>query len=97
MSTLTIRHTYEDGTTVLGTVHGDSAYPILRGVFGMRFERDPEPGVWQMSYSRGKLPDEERIEKLEDALRAAGFDVELDLDRGLAVLVAGADKQEENR
>ncbi|UBU16601.1 DUF3560 domain-containing protein [Nonomuraea gerenzanensis] len=74
---ITISHTHEEGTLVDGTVKGDGAWEILRkhgfhyfrsiGMIGIRQSRDQVAKRW-------------KINGAADALRAAGFEVTVEID-----------------
>ena len=76
-TTITITHTPADGTLVEGTSRGDGTNTVLKAN-GFRWFRTL--GLWGVSGSRDRDPNRAKIAAAADALRAAGHDVELDID-----------------
>lgn len=77
-SSITITHTHENGTLVEGTARGDGTNTILKGQ-GFRWFRTL--GQWGIPSSRDRQPNEWKIGRAADALRAAGHDVDVEIDR----------------
>lgn len=75
--TITITHTPADGTLVEGTTRGDGTNTVLKAN-GFRWFRTL--GLWGIAGSRDRDPNRAKITAAADALRAAGHDVELDID-----------------
>ncbi|MGJ0121725.1 DUF3560 domain-containing protein [Williamsia sp. MIQD14] len=75
--TITITHTPADGTLVEGTSRGDGTNTVLKAN-GFRWFRTL--GLWGISGSRDRDPNRTKITAAADALRAAGHDVEIDID-----------------
>lgn len=78
MSTITISHTHADGTLIEGTERGDGTNTILKAN-GCKWFRTL--GLWGIPHSRDRLPNDWKIGRIADALRAAGYDVDTDIDR----------------
>ena len=75
--TLTISHTAADGTLIDGTSRGDGSGDVL-AAHGWRWFRSI--GFWGIRSSRDRAPKVRLIELTAEALRASGFDVEIDID-----------------
>jgi uncharacterized protein DUF3560 len=75
--TITITHTNEDGTLVVGTERGDGSRDALRAA---RFRWSRSLGMWFMPQSRGQAARRARIDQLAGGLRDAGFDVEVQIE-----------------
>lgn len=75
--TITITHTNEDGTLVTGTQRGDGSRDALR-LGRLRWSRRLD--AWFIPQSRGSAPRHDRINQLADSLRAAGFDVTVQVE-----------------
>lgn len=75
--TITITHTAAEGTLVKGTSRGDGTNTILKSA-GFRWFRTL--GLWGIAGSRDRDPHGAKITVAADALRAAGHDVEIDID-----------------
>ena len=75
--TITITHTATDGTLVEGTSRGDGTNTVLK-TNGFRWFRTL--GLWGIAGSRDRDPNRAKIRAAADALRAAGHDVEIDID-----------------
>lgn len=74
MNRLTITHTHTEGTAAEGTSKGDAAGPILKANgFVFRY------GAWRIRGSRDRMASW-RVEAAAEALRAAGFEVEVRTD-----------------
>lgn len=76
MADLTIRHTHEDGTQLLGSAKGDGVWELLCS-HGWQFR------AWAGIHLRGTrdtFADYQRIEQAQSALAAAGHTVALDID-----------------
>ncbi|MEV0617651.1 DUF3560 domain-containing protein [Nonomuraea sp. NPDC050404] len=82
---ITIRHTHEDGTLVYGTRKGDGVFEIIKKWEngGFRFfpsmARQGLPCIG-LRNSRDQVADRYAIEAAAKALRAAGFEVEVEID-----------------
>lgn len=76
-SSITIAHTNQDGTLVMGTARDDGSRDALRVA---RFRWSRRLGMWFMPQSRGRAARRERIEFLADRLRTAGFEVKVDIE-----------------
>ncbi|WP_433235288.1 DUF3560 domain-containing protein [Streptosporangium sp. CA-135522] len=76
---ITIRHTHEDGTLVEGTVKGDGVYEILKP-WPHRFRYFYSIGMIGIQSSRDRVADRYRINMAAEALRAAGFEVTVEID-----------------
>lgn len=74
---ITISHTHEEGTLVSGTRRGDGSAEILKAR-GFRWFRSL--GQWGVPHSRDREPKKTVIQMAADALRAAGFEVNITLD-----------------
>lgn len=77
MTALTITHTSAEGTLIDGTAKGDGSADALK-CHGWRWGRSI--GCWFIPRSRDAAPNRAKIGATADALRAAGFEVELDID-----------------
>ena len=75
--TITITHTPDAGTLVEGTSRGDGTNTVLKAN-GFRWFRTL--GLWGIAGSRDRDPHRAKITAAADALRAAGHDVEIDID-----------------
>lgn len=77
--TITISHTYAEGTLLDGTTRGDmpTIKPVLR-THGWRWGRSIS--CWYQQASRDKLAPQSRIEATAAALRDLGYDVEVTVD-----------------
>jgi Domain of unknown function (DUF3560) len=74
---ITISHTHEDGTLVLGTDKGDGTAAILKAA---RFRWFPSIKLWGIPQSRDHLAKRWQIDGAAEALRGAGFDVTVEID-----------------
>jgi hypothetical protein len=74
---LTLTHTAGEGTILEGTSRGDTAGRILRGR-GWRFSRAIT--AWYIPYSRDREPKQHLIDTTVQALRDAGFSVDVSID-----------------
>lgn len=93
---LTIEHTHVGGTLLHGTSRGDGSAEVLRtrpgGSYWKWSRNVGDGGAWFIVRSRDNLPNHYRINRTADALREAGFDVELDVSdesRSTAEVVEG--------
>lgn len=77
MSSLTITHTTAEGTLVDGTARGDGSAPVLKR---HRFRWSHNLGSWYVPKSRDRIADRYKIDRCADELRAAGFEVALEID-----------------
>lgn len=75
--TIEIVHNAAQGTLVHGTARGDGTNTILKAA-GFRWFRTL--GVWGIPGSRDRQPNQYKITRAADALRAAGHTVSLDVD-----------------
>ncbi|WP_433635617.1 DUF3560 domain-containing protein [Nocardia sp. CA-120079] len=83
MTTLTIAHTAENGTLLESTSRGDGSYEVmaeLRQSIG-HWRWAPSLQQWIIVSSRDRQPKDYYIDAAAKALRASGFDVELQIDR----------------
>ncbi|MDE1673794.1 DUF3560 domain-containing protein [Nocardia gipuzkoensis] len=77
---LTIIHTAETGTVLDGTVRGDGSYEVMKALWpNWKWGRSIQQ--WYIVSSRDRQPKDYYIDAAAKALRAAGFDVELSIDR----------------
>ena len=86
---ITIRHTHEDGTLLEGTVKGDGVYDIARK-HGFRYF--PSIKMIGIGQSRDHIAKRWLINGAAEALRRAGFEVEVvidDVPRDRAQVLAG--------
>lgn len=74
---ITISHTHADGTLVEGTSKGDGTAAILKA---NRFRWFPSIKTWGVAQSRDHLAKRWQINAAADALRAAGFEVTIEID-----------------
>jgi hypothetical protein len=74
--TVTISHSPAEGTLVYGTAKGDGTAEVLKA---QRFRWFPSLKLWGIGQSRDKAAQTGRIEAAATALRAAGFEVEVDI------------------
>jgi Domain of unknown function (DUF3560) len=81
MTTITITHRDADGTLIEGSRKGDGAYETL---LGLRDNWRYFPSMRQigLGQSRDKTVQQWKIDRAADALRAAGFDVTVNVDEG---------------
>lgn len=94
---LTITHTHEAGTMIEGTTRGDGTAAILKA---QRWRWGRSITSWFVPMSRDRLPKWHTINATATALRAAGFDVETDIDestRTTAEVEAGKIERQEQR
>src|SRR5450759_4941326 len=77
--TLTITHSHAEGTLIDGTAKGDGTAEVLKAN-GWRWGRSISQ--WYMTHTRDRLPKTWKITRTADALRAAGFDVEVAVEDG---------------
>lgn len=73
---LTITHTHEAGTLIDGTARGDGSAEVLKRY---RWRWGRSIGAWFVPNSRDRLPQMHTINATAEALRAAGFVVELEV------------------
>ena len=74
---LTITHSHAAGTMIDGTSKGDGTADVLKTV-GWRWGRSIS--AWFVPQSRDRLPKLHTITRTQEALEAAGFEVETDID-----------------
>ncbi len=83
MSHLIIRHTAAEGTILEGTEWNDGTYEVMTSVRHRvghwKWARSLQS--WIVISSRDRQPKDWRIKAAAEALRAAGFEVELSIDR----------------
>ena len=94
--TLTITHTHEAGTMVEGTARGDGSAEVLK-TCGWRWSRNL--GTWYIPQSRDRMSSW-RIDRAALELRAAGFEVDVQVDdtyRSTAEVEAGKIERQANR
>jgi hypothetical protein len=72
---IAITHTHEDGTVVDGTRKGDGVGDVLKTT-GFRWRY----GAWRIQNSRDRMADDWTIQRAAEALRAAGFEVTVEVD-----------------
>lgn len=75
---ITIRHTSADGTLIEGSSKGDGVWEIARS-HGFRFSHNRNVGIY-LPQSRDKAPKQWVINRLAEALRSAGHEVEVAVD-----------------
>lgn len=104
--TITISHTAAQGTLVEGTARGDGSSQVLKTVINSHTGRSRawqwsrNLGKWYVPRSRDARPNMALIEATETALKAAGFDVQTDIDeswRSTAEVEADAVARQERR
>lgn len=74
---LTITHTHAEGTLIEGTTKGDGTAAVLKAT-GWRWGRSI--ASWYLPQTRDRLPSTWKINRTAEALREAGYTVELDVD-----------------
>lgn len=74
---ITISHNYEEGTLADGTARGDGTAEILKA---NRWRWFRSIGQWGIPMSRDKPAKAGQIERTATALRAAGFEVDVQID-----------------
>jgi len=74
---ITISHTHAGGTLVSGTSKDDGTSAILKGC---RFRWFPSVRLWGIPQSRDHLAKRWQIDEAAKQLRAAGFDVSVEID-----------------
>ena len=74
---LIITHSHAAGTMIDGTGKGDGTDEVLKTV-GWRWGRSIS--AWFVPQSRDRLPQLHTITRTQEALEAAGFEVETDID-----------------
>lgn len=74
---ITITHTHEDGTLVLGTSKSDGTAGILKA---SRFRWFPSIKLWGIPQSRDHLAKRWQIDSAAEALRKAGHEVTVEID-----------------
>lgn len=77
---ITIRHTHEDGTLVYGTCKGDGVYELIGPRTAARFRWFPSMKMIGIPQSRDHLAKRGHIAEAAKALRAAGFEVIVEID-----------------
>ncbi len=79
---LTLTHSSAEGTLLHGTVRGDASRDVLRGMYaGWDWsKRIGLSGCWFIRNSRDRSPNLYEIERTAEKLRAAGFEVEVQVD-----------------
>lgn len=76
MSALTITHNADQGTLVTGTARGDASRTVLR-TYGLKWSG--QLGAWYVPKSRARAADHQLVDALAEALRTAGFTVDVQL------------------
>ena len=79
---ITIEYTHAEGTLLRGTARGDGTGAVIKSVRdGWRFSRNiGTDGAWYLPHSRDRRADRRVIDRLADALRAAGHEVKVTID-----------------
>ncbi|MEV0379727.1 DUF3560 domain-containing protein [Nonomuraea sp. NPDC050643] len=77
---ITIKHNHEDGTLVYGTRKGDGVFDIIRKREHGYFKFFPSLRMIGLRNSRDRIADRWAINAAAKALRAAGFEVEVEID-----------------
>lgn len=77
MSALTITHTHAEGTLIEGTARGDGSSDVLKA---QRWRWSRNLGSWYIPHSRDRLAKLPQISSTVTALRAAGFEVDIQID-----------------
>jgi hypothetical protein len=79
---IVIEHNHTDGTLVHGTARGDGTNLVIKSVHdGWKFSRKiGTDGAWYQPHSRDRDADRAIIERLAEALHAAGHDAEIRID-----------------
>jgi len=79
---ITVEHSHAEGTVVHGTTRSDGTNLVFKSVRdGWRFSRNiGVDGAWYLPQSRDRNADRTRIERLAEALHAAGYPVDVSLD-----------------
>lgn len=74
---ITIRHTYADGTLIEGSQRGDGAYEVVKPIRGWRYM----PSIKRIGIrnSRGNAPNTWAINAAAEALRTAGYEVDVEV------------------
>lgn len=75
--TLTITHTHEEGTLIEGTSRGDGSAEVLKA---NRWRWSRNLGSWYLPHSRDANAKRWQIDQTAEALREAGFTVDLAID-----------------
>jgi hypothetical protein len=77
-----IDHSHAEGTVVHGTTRGDGTNLVIKATRdGWKFSRNiGAHGAWYLPHSRDRNADRTRIERLAEALHAAGYPVEISVD-----------------
>ncbi|MEQ4717836.1 DUF3560 domain-containing protein [Nonomuraea sp. B19D2] len=98
---ITIKHNHEDGTLIYGTRKGDGVYDIVRKWENGNFKYFPSMRMIGLRNSRDRVADRWAINAAAEALRRAGYEVEVEIDdthRDRAqVLADKADRLEDRR
>lgn len=97
MSALTITHTHPDGTIIEGTAKGDGTAEVLKA---NRWRWSRYLTAWFIPQSRDKDAKSYQINATASALRAAGFEVDIEIDntaRPAAEVEADRDVRAESR
>jgi predicted RNA methylase len=79
-TTITIRHNHQDGTLVYGSTKGDGVYELIGPRTAARFRWFPSIRQMGIQQSRDHLAQRWRIDAAAEALRAAGFEVTVEID-----------------
>jgi hypothetical protein len=92
---ITIRHTRTDGTLVLGTRRNDGSGKILKRSGFRPSRRLPDDAYWYVPHSRDRNAKTWVVDQAADALRNAGFEVQIDIDNTSPSEVSFADREAE--
>lgn len=79
MNAITLTHSAAEGTLALGTSRGDGTAPVLKS-HGFRWSRNINGGAWYIPQTRDRHARRDRIDGTAEALRTAGFTVEVEID-----------------
>lgn len=79
-TTITIKHTFKDGTLVYGTEKGDGVYELIGQRTPARFRFFPSIKMIGIPQSRDRLAKRYQIECARTALVAAGYEVVVEID-----------------
>lgn len=96
-----IQHTHEDGTLIHGTRKGDGVYEIVKKWENGGFKYFPSLRMLGLRNSRDRVANRWAINAAAEALRNAGFEVEVEIDDNFRdraqVLVDKTDRLEDRR
>ncbi len=81
-ASLKLTHSAAEGTLLRDTTRGDASRDVLRGMYeGWDWGRSI--GCWYIRHSRDREPNQRVIDLTAERLRAAGFEVEVEVDATL--------------